>query len=121
MKQKTIRKIFIGAAVIFLSTLGILLIRHLDVLPHRRAPEFRTIGNDEAKIHIEKFTDFACPACAKANKLIHKLSKAYKGEIKISVKHNPFVSTHQWSLQAAVSADCAGEQKKILGLCRSSL
>lgn len=112
MKQKTIKKIFIGAAVIFLSTLGILLVRHLDVLPHRRAPEFRTIGNDEAKIHIEEFTDFACPSCASANKLIHKLSRVYKDEIKISVKHNPLVAIHQWSLQAAVSADCAGEQEK---------
>ncbi|MCK4935476.1 MAG: thioredoxin domain-containing protein [Elusimicrobiales bacterium] len=112
IKQETIRGLCIGAGLIFLSTLIVLIVRHLDVLPHRQAPEFRTIGEDNAKIHIEEFTDFACPACAGAHKITHKLSKAFKGEIKISFKHNPLLSLHQWSIHAAVYADCAGEQEK---------
>ncbi|MCG2725453.1 MAG: DsbA family protein [Elusimicrobia bacterium] len=112
IKRRTIRGVFIGAGLIFLSTLITLLVRHLDILPHRAAPEFRTLGDKNAKIHIEEFTDFACPACAGAHEIIHKLFKAFDGEIMVSFKHNPLLSLHQWSLRAAVYADCAGEQEK---------
>ncbi|MBU2530510.1 MAG: DsbA family protein [Elusimicrobia bacterium] len=112
IKKEILKKIFLGAGLIFLSTFIVLLVRHLDVLPHRASPAFRTIGIDNAKIHIEEFTDFACPACAGAHKIIHKLAKAFKGEMKVSFKHYPLLSIHQWSLQAAVYADCAGEQEK---------
>ena len=83
MKQEILKKIFIGLGLIFLSTFTVLLIRHLDVLPHHKVPEFRTLGNKNAKIHIEEFTDFACPACAGAHKIVHKLSKAFKEDIQI--------------------------------------
>ncbi|MEA3306292.1 MAG: thioredoxin domain-containing protein [Elusimicrobiota bacterium] len=112
MKQELLKKIFIGLGLIFISTLIVLFIRHIDVLAHHEAPEFRVIGNKNAKIHIEEFTDFACPACAGAHRIIHKLSKAFKGEIRISFKHNPLLSLHQWSMHAAIYADCAGKQKK---------
>ena len=112
MKQETIRGAFIGIGLIFLSTLITLFIRHLDVFPHRAAPEFRILGDKNAKIHIEEFTDFACPACAGAHKIVHKLFKAFDGEITVSFKHNPLLSLHQWSEYAAVYADCAGKQEK---------
>jgi protein-disulfide isomerase len=112
MKQEILKKIFIGLGLIFLSTLIVMFIRHLDVLPHREVPEFRTLGNKTAKIHIEEFTDFACPACAGAHKIIHKLSKAFKGDVRVSFKHYPLLSLHQWSMHAAAYADCAGEQDK---------
>ncbi len=112
IKKEVLKKIFLGAGLIFLSTFVVLLVRHLDILQHRASPAFRILGNANAKIHIEEFTDFACPACAGAHTIVHKLSKAFKDEIKISFKHYPLLSLHQWSLHAAVYADCAGEQEK---------
>ncbi|MBI4655211.1 MAG: thioredoxin domain-containing protein [Elusimicrobia bacterium] len=111
-KKILYRKIFAGLAIMFLSTLAALFLRSSGAITHRPAPEFRTKGPADAKIVIEEFTDFACPACKEAGAHLEKIAKIYEGKIRIIFKHNPLLSIHPYSMDAAVFSDCAGRQGK---------
>ncbi len=98
--------------VVFILTLAVLLGRRFSWVPLRPAPDFRSQGRENAKINIQEFTDFACPACKYANKNVEMMLKVYRENIKLSFKYYPLMKTHKWAFDAAVSAECAGKQGK---------
>lgn len=112
MSRKALRYPAAAASVVFVLTLAVLLTRRLDLGPERPAPDFRTIGDKTARVHIQEFTDFACPSCRAANEHLHKILEIYPGKIRLSLKHYPLGKIHKWSADAAAAADCAGKQGK---------
>ncbi|MBI2459608.1 MAG: DsbA family protein [Parcubacteria group bacterium] len=66
------------------------------------------LGNDQAKITIVEFGDFACPVCEKAFPTIREISLKYKNDIKFIWRDYPVVQ--DYSALLALSARCAGEQ-----------
>lgn len=78
-------------------------------------------GNDEAKVVIQEFADFQCPACAKAAQSVQLLKKDYGDRILVVFRNYPLDKAcnaaikgdfHQFACDAAVLTRCAGREGK---------
>ena len=72
-------------------------------------------GSPKATLTLIEFTDYQCPFCRKyAKQTLPELEKDYieTGKVKYVVRDFPLQSLHPDAFQAAVAADCAGEQGK---------
>ena len=106
------RLALLAFALIFISTLSVLLARRLNMGPMSPVPAWRTFGPENAAIQIYEFTDFACPACRGASETLTETLRVYGGDIRLRFKHYPLIHIHPWSMHAAAYSDCAGEQGK---------
>lgn len=68
-------------------------------------------GADEAKIKIEEFSDFECPACGLAFKVYQPVFLEYSDKIQIAFRHFP-LPMHRNAMKAAQAAEAAGSQDK---------
>jgi protein-disulfide isomerase len=69
-------------------------------------------GNPNAKLLVEEFSDFQCPACGQAYILNSPVIEEFKDKIKFEYKHFPLTSLHPNAFPAAVAAECALDQGK---------
>jgi protein-disulfide isomerase len=67
------------------------------------------MGNEGAPLTIIEFSDFACPYCQQAHKIIRDAVAKYPGKIKAVYRDMPL---HDNSLDLALAARCTGEQGK---------
>ena len=67
-------------------------------------------GALNAPVVITEFSDFVCPFCARAQPTLHALLVKYHGQVAISFHHWPQPALHPQALQAALAAECAGDQ-----------
>jgi len=67
------------------------------------------LGTSTPKITIVEFSDFACPFCQKEYPIIKRLAYTYGDQIQIIYRDYP---GHENSVELALTARCAGEQKK---------
>lgn len=70
-------------------------------------------GDPEAALTLIEFTDYQCPFCRKyAKQALPDLERDYieTGKINYVVRDFPLQSLHRDAFQAAVAAECAGEQ-----------
>ena len=74
-------------------------------------------GNDNAKVVIQEFADFQCPACARVASIVNQISKEYQDSILVVFRNYPLDKAcnssitrelHQYACKAAVMARCAG-------------
>lgn len=71
------------------------------------------LGAKDAKVTIVEFSDFQCPACGVAYPIVKQVLASYsKDQVRFVFRNFPLVSTHQYSLGAAMAAEAAGEQGK---------
>lgn len=63
------------------------------------------MGPGNAAVTIVEFSDFQCPFCRRAAPTLRALRRRYPGDIAVVYRHFP---GHQFSLAAAVAAECAG-------------
>lgn len=112
ISKENARLAALAGAVIFISTVGVLLARQFSLGPARPAPGYRTFGPASAMVQITEYSDFACGACRAAADAAEKMLKVYGPDVRLELKHYPLVNIHPWSLDAAAYADCAGEQGK---------
>lgn len=68
-------------------------------------------GNVNAPVTIVEFTDFQCPDCARAQKLIKTLMDEYGDKIKVVSRNFP-LQMHEHAFRAAEAAEAAFEQGK---------
>lgn len=64
-----------------------------------------------AKVVIEIYSDYQCPACANLHSVIKQLKQDYGSEIRIEMKHFPLVQ-HPYAQVAARAAEAARVQGK---------
>ncbi len=64
-----------------------------------------------AKVIIEKYSDYQCPACANYHFLLKQLKQDYGSEIRIDMKHYP-LPQHPYAQVAARAAEAARLQGK---------
>lgn len=78
-------------------------------------------GNPEAKIIVTEFSDFECPYCKRASKVLKPILKQYQDQVKFVFFHYPLDqscnpsmqrSLHRRACAAAYASYCAGEQGK---------
>jgi protein-disulfide isomerase len=69
-------------------------------------------GPQDAPVTIVEFSDFQCPYCARAYKMIKdKVLKDYGDKIRLVYKNYP-LPVHKWAEPAAIAGECAFEQKE---------
>ncbi|MBI1945538.1 MAG: thioredoxin domain-containing protein [Deltaproteobacteria bacterium] len=66
-------------------------------------------GPADAPVTIVAFTDYQCPFCGRAETTLAALRERYPEDVRIAVHHNP-LPFHARAFDAAVAAECAGEQ-----------
>jgi protein-disulfide isomerase len=66
-------------------------------------------GNKDAKVTIVEFSDFQCPFCSKAAKVMEQVKKHYGKKVRIVFKNFP-LPFHPQAKGAAMAALCANEQ-----------
>jgi protein-disulfide isomerase len=71
----------------------------------------RAKGDPRAKIKVSEFTDFQCPACARAAETVEEILKKYPSDIYFEHKYFP-LAMHPFARKASVYAECAAEQGK---------
>jgi protein-disulfide isomerase/uncharacterized membrane protein len=78
-------------------------------------------GGDNAKVVINEFADFQCPACARISETLSSLHKEYGDRVLIVFRNYPLDSScnsavqariHESACGAAVMARCAGQYGK---------
>ncbi len=70
-----------------------------------------SFGPKDAKVSIVEFSDFQCPYCAKAGKVVKQLKEKYGKQVRFVFRHFP-LSFHKDAHLASQAALAAGEQDK---------
>ncbi|MFZ5390794.1 MAG: DsbA family protein [Patescibacteria group bacterium] len=70
------------------------------------------LGNKEAELVLEEFSDFQCPACKSAQPLLKDLVSTFGDRLSLSYKHYPLISIHTQAFRAALAAECANDQNQ---------
>ncbi len=68
-----------------------------------------------AKVHLLEFTDFQCPFCSRATKVLGELEERYPDQLRITTIHRP-LSFHQRAKAAAIAATAAARQGRFYGM-----
>ena len=92
--------IFSGALLILLFVLGIYLYKNyqaekLDFMARENAAVFvreysQTLGSDDARVFLIKFSDPACETCAAFHPFVKRLMAVNPGKIKLVIRYAPF-------------------------------
>ena len=69
-----------------------------------------SLGSDTAPVTIVNFGDYECESCAELEMSLTALRAEYPDALRIVWKDMPNTSQHPQALNAAVAAQCAGEQ-----------
>ena len=72
-------------------------------------PHSPTLGNEDAKVYLVKFTDPACETCASFSPYVKQAMDAFPGRIKFVVRYAPF---HEGSDQAVRILEAAKVQDR---------
>lgn len=70
------------------------------------------VGAKEPSVTIVNFGDYQCPSCASLDQTLNELLAEFPRDLRVVWKDMPNTSVHDEALNAAIAAQCAGEQKK---------
>lgn len=68
------------------------------------------LGGADAKVLVEEFSDFQCPACGAAKIVVDDVVKTFGDRIRFAYRHYPLVTTHSYAFLAAQASECANDQ-----------
>jgi protein-disulfide isomerase len=71
-----------------------------------------TIGNLNAKVVLQEYSDFECPACGVAFPVVENLISQYGKDFRFEFKQFPLVNIHKDAYNAALASECANDQNK---------
>ncbi len=71
-----------------------------------------TTGATDLKVVLLEFSDFQCPYCAKAHKIIQEFMSKHSDEVTLVYKHLPLTPIHPQAMPAAKAAWAAFQQGK---------
>lgn len=112
VRNKKIRNISIGIAIVIVIA-GLGLVYYFSNKPPTpiASDDDPYLGGKDAKVVINEFSDFQCPACKSAAPIVRQLASEYGDKIKIIFNNFP-LSSHPLSFKAAVAGECAFAQNK---------
>ncbi|MFQ5668056.1 MAG: thioredoxin domain-containing protein [Candidatus Binatia bacterium] len=68
-------------------------------------------GKADAPITIVEYSDFECPFCSRAYKMLEdQLLKDYGDQVRLVFKNFPLTNIHPWAQNAALAGECALQQ-----------
>lgn len=71
-----------------------------------------TLGQAEAPLKLEEFSDFQCPACKVAEPTVKDVLKTFGDKLYFSYHNFPLLEVHPFAFRAALAAECANDQGK---------
>ncbi|PIN69385.1 hypothetical protein COV93_05715 [Candidatus Woesearchaeota archaeon CG11_big_fil_rev_8_21_14_0_20_43_8] len=105
IKKRTLQIVF---GIAFVAVVIILLMTRTQ--PYDDPGKMRaSSGTGDIKLVV--FSDYQCPACAKAYFVVEQIAEEYNDKIKVTHKHYP-LNFHPLSFDAAMAAECANDQDK---------
>lgn len=69
-------------------------------------------GNASAKVVVQEYSDFQCPACGATYPFVKQLVAKYARDIRFEFKHFPLTKIHINAYNAALASECANDQQK---------
>ncbi|MFA6475102.1 MAG: DsbA family protein [Patescibacteria group bacterium] len=69
-------------------------------------------GDDTAKVSIQEYSDFQCPACKALEPNLKKVLQEYPGQVKLSYNDFPLRQVHPSGALAAEAGQCAYAQNR---------
>ncbi|GAB4186118.1 MAG: thioredoxin domain-containing protein [Coleofasciculaceae cyanobacterium] len=84
----------------------------LETNPNVVVRESPTTGATDLKVVLVEFSDFQCPYCAEAHKIIKQFMTKHQDEVTLVYKHFPLSSIHPEAMPAAKAAWAAFQQGK---------
>lgn len=69
-------------------------------------------GNLEAKVIVQEFSDYQCPACIATEPYVEAIFQEFKDQIKFEYKQFPLTQIHNFALTASESSFCAQDSGK---------
>lgn len=70
-------------------------------------------SNPNGAVIVTEFADLQCPSCRSAHTaIVQQLLEKYGAQVRYEFRHFPLQSMHRFALEAAMSAECAGDQEK---------
>ncbi|MBD2515541.1 thioredoxin domain-containing protein [Nostoc sp. FACHB-973] len=87
-------------------------LQDLKTNPQTVIGESPTTGSTNSKTLLLEFSDFECPYCAEAHKILKQLLAKYPDKLKLVYKNLPLTSIHSQALPAAAAAWAAYQQGK---------
>jgi protein-disulfide isomerase len=84
----------------------------LETNPKLVIHESPTTGADDLKVVLMEFSDFQCPYCAKAHKIVKQFMAKHGDEVTLVYKNFPITSIHPEAMPAAKAAWAALKQGK---------
>jgi protein-disulfide isomerase len=84
----------------------------LETNPNVVVRESPTTGATDLKVVLVEFSDFQCPYCAEAHKIIKQFMTQHQDEVTLVYKHFPLSSIHPEAIPAAKAAWAAFQQGK---------
>ncbi|HEX8502778.1 MAG TPA: thioredoxin domain-containing protein [Pyrinomonadaceae bacterium] len=79
--------------------------------PQPGAPNPWAKGGGGAKVTLEEFSDFQCPACGSLEPGLRRVSKDYGDRVRLIFRNFP-LAMHKYAFQASRAAEAAGQQGK---------
>ena len=82
------------------------------------APRFEIAGKgpsrgpEDAPITLVEFSDYQCPYCKAAEKVVAEVLERYPSQVRLEYRHFPLDSIHPHARRAAEAAMCAADQGK---------
>ena len=71
-----------------------------------------SLGANSAPVRVVEFSDFQCPFCARAEKVLRRLREQNPSTLRIAYLHFPLTAIHPSAYPAAITSECAARQKR---------
>jgi|SRR5882757_2565322 len=101
--------------IVFLKSLLVVCVFALPALGQVAKQGTDVLSRDlsSAKVTLEVFVDYSCPACANFNLILKEIGKIFPNDVKVIFRHLPLkIAGHEQSLLAAQAVEAAGIQGK---------
>jgi protein-disulfide isomerase len=79
-----------------------------------------TLGSDDAKVYLIKFTDPACETCAAFSPFVKQIMEAYPGKIKLVIRYAPFHDGAEYFVKILEAAKKQGKYWETLDIMYKS-
>ncbi len=112
--HKTLKTfLFISAGLVIIGAIWIAIVWQQEKVDYQLpAGERPILGNPQATVVVEEFSDFQCPACRAAAPVVKSIVNQYKDQINFVYRHFPLLKIHPRAYDAALASECANDQGK---------
>lgn len=106
------RYFFVGVLLVFVVTVVVLTSRGFQKAPlfAADADPNKTKGPRNAKVVIEEYSDFQCPACQRALPVVNRILETFPGKVRVVFQHFP-LDGHKHAKVAHQAAECAARAR----------